>query len=160
MTYAHARAMIKAIHQQTLLGRAVLIAVLAVACITSCRRAPDETEHFTHAALLLQQYLTTNALGAEAAMLELEKYTRECEKAGSREIKFNQHYAAIYSRLYLVDKALGKQPSADRYYQLAADYWLKEFSKRDLPQPTPQQIREQIEKVDRHFEEPQWKGQK
>ncbi|MBE0544704.1 MAG: hypothetical protein IH623_25475 [Verrucomicrobia bacterium] len=102
--------------------------------------------------------MTTNDVGAEAAMLELERYTRECEKLGSRDIKFHQHYAAIYSRLYLVNKKLGRDQTADQYYQKAIEYWEREFARRGLPAPTPQEMCEQVEGVDRYLGEPQWQA--
>jgi hypothetical protein len=136
-----------------------LVTITILACLIGCRRAPDEFEYVANVTRLLDQYLNTNASGAGAAMLELEKYTRECERLGSREIKFNQHYAAIYSRLYLVEKALGKDNAAAEHYRKATEYWRKEFTRRGLPDPGVQEIREQIEHVDRYLVEPQWKGE-
>jgi hypothetical protein len=110
---------------------------------------------------LLEQYLTTNALGAEAAMLQLERYTREWEKAGYHGhvggIKLDQSYAGVYSRLYLVEKALGKEAAADQYYQQAARYWGRFYVADGRAHPTPEEIRQQIEKVDSSFIDAPWK---
>jgi hypothetical protein len=93
-------------------------------------------------------------------MLELEQYTRQCEKAGTRGIKFDQYYAAVYSRLYLVEKELGKHEAAEQYYQKAAESWQKFYAKEGQPRLTDEQMRKQIEEVNQRFQVPTWKGQK
>ena len=140
------------------------IIVVLTAFLASCSRAPSSVDLFSKTTELLDQYLNTNALGAESAMLQLERYTHDCEKAGYRsglgDVKLDQAYGAVYARLYLVEKTLGKQQAADQYYQRASEYLVKTYATAGQPRPTPEQIREQIEGVDRYFVEPQWKNQK
>lgn len=144
--------------------RVSFIFVLFAAFVVSCSRAPSGVDVFTKSAELVEQYLNTNALGAEAAMLQLERYTRDSEKAGYRggvgSLKLDQAYAAVYSRLYLVEKVLGKQKAADEYYQKAAEHLWQSYAADGQPRPTPELIRERIESVDHYFVEPQWKNQK
>lgn len=97
-------------------------------------------------------------------MLPQERYFRDAEKAGYRGrdigIEINKAYATTYSRLYLVEKALGKSEAAQRHYQLAAEYWPKANKAHRHPEAmVPQTIREQIEGVNRYFGTPDWQTQ-
>ena len=134
--------------------------LLTLICGLGCQRGRDETSYFAKSIDCLDHYLNTNAPSAEAAMLELERFTQDCEKVGSQGIDFNEYYAALYSRLYLLSHKLGKHENASRYYGLAAARWLKEYRRRGFPDPTEEKIRDQIEGVDRYFGEVEWKKEK
>jgi hypothetical protein len=107
---------------------------------------------------LLSIYLGTNAIGAETTMLKLEGYTLRCEKKGSGDIPFDQCYASIHSRLYLIEKHLGKSEAAERYYALAAKEWTRTYTASGQTAPTPEKMREQIEGVDAHLPLPSWRA--
>lgn len=136
-----------------------------VACITGCLfvvgcgRSSSSTEQFLKSAELVDTYLNTNAPGAEAAMLELEKLIHEWESRGATGIDYDQQYAAVYSRLILVTSALGKNQEAKTYYNRASNYWRKVYEKKGLPLPSTDQMLEQINAVDRHLTGVRWKSQ-
>lgn len=114
--------------------------------LTACHRAgPSDTEFFSKATELAERYLNTNALGAEAAMHELKAYTQQCQRNGTRYVDFDQHYAAIYSRLYLVEKKLGKNAAAEEDFRKAVMYWRRVYVRKVTAQPTQEQIHGQIE---------------
>lgn len=136
----------------------VLLAAL-VGSLLSCARAPTSLEHLRRETDLVGLYLKTNAPGAEAAMLELEKYTRRCERGGTRRVDFARTYAAIYSRLYLVEKRLGKREAAERYYHQAVSSWRLGCVAKGLLSPSDQEVLERIEGVDSRLQEPAWKRQ-
>lgn len=103
--------------------RTSLVVTLLAGLLVGCSRAPSNVEVFTKTTELIDQYLHTNAVGAEAAMLLLERHMKAWEKAGYRgredgSIPLDQAYASLCSRLYLVEKALGKQQAADQYFML------------------------------------------
>ena len=140
------------------------ITMLAVV-VAGCSRAPSNEEVFTKTTELIDQYLHTNAVGAEAAMLQLERHMKAWQKAGYRggepgSIPLAQAYASLCSRLYLVEKALGKQQAADQYYAAAQEHWRKANAEDPRPRKAGETIREQIEGVDRYLEAPQWEARK
>jgi len=87
-----------------------------------------------------------------------------CEKtgyhAGLGGIKLDQAYGGIYSRLYLVEKALGKDQAADQNYQKAAEHWRRLNSVEGRAPSTAAQIHQEIESVDAPLAEPAWKKNK
>ena len=144
----------------TRISYSALVALMA-ALFAGCTRPPDPKQVLLQSAQAIDQYLHTNAAAAEAIMLQQERYFRDAEKAGYRGreigIELNSAYAMTYSRLYLVEKALGKSEAAQRYYQLAAEYWPKANKADRHPESmVPQTIREQIEGVNRYFGSPDW----
>jgi len=136
--------------------------VLSISLITGCSRGPDASEVFAKSAELIDQYLHTNAVSAESVMLQLEGYTRACEKAGYRgsasgDVPLDKAYAAVYSRLYLVEKELGKKQEADQHYAKAAERWRKVNAAEGKAQTTVEEIRQLIEGVDGYLGTPEWK---
>ena len=145
--------------------RTSLVITLLAGLLVSCSSAPSNVEVFTKTTELIDQYLHTNAVGAEAAMLQLERHMKAWEKAGYRgreagSIPLDQAYASLCSRLYLVEKALGKQQVADQYYAAAEERWRKANASDPHPRNAGETIREQIEGVDRYLGAPQWETQK
>jgi hypothetical protein len=128
--------------------------------LLGCSGAPSDVDHFGKSTELLDRYLNTNAVGAEAALLELEAWNRRCKQAGTRGVDFDAHFAAVYSRLYLVERELGKSDAAENYYQKAAESWRHEYATLRLRDPTPAEIKDQVESVDRHLQPPAWRDQK
>lgn len=142
--------------------KAVLILLLMVTSI-GCQKSadlPSDGDPFERSAQALEVYLGTNALEAEAAMLDFEKFLKRCEKTGNREIPFEEYYASTYSRLYRVQRALGKTNEANENYQKAEKYWLKDDERRGLPKLTAEELRDQIEGKHSNFSSPQWERAK
>lgn len=145
--------------------RTSFIILLLAGLLVGCEKAPSDVEVFTKTTEALDSYLHTNALGAEAVMLQLERATHAWEKAGYRgrgpgAMPLDQAYASLYSRLYLVEKALGKKEAADGYYRLAAEYWRKANAADPRPRAAGEQISDQIEGVNRYFGAAQWQTEK
>jgi len=67
---------------------------------------------------------------------------------------------STYSRLYLVEKALGKDQAANQNYQKAAEHWRRLDSVEGRAPSTAAQIHQEIESVDAHLAEPAWKKNK
>jgi hypothetical protein len=133
--------------------------LLLTILLVGCRQPPSHFEHSQRTAKSMEVYLSSSAVAAEVAILDLEKYTRECEEAGSPGINFDAAYAAIYSRLYLIDLRLGRREPAEAYYEKAASRWEREYRRRGLSLPTPEAMRQQITAVDGGIGEPQWRTQ-
>jgi hypothetical protein len=145
--------------------RTSLVVALLAGLLVGCSRAPSNVEVFTKTTELIDQYLHTNAVGAEAAMLQLERHMKAWEKAGYRgredgSIPLDQAYASLCSRLHLVEKALGKQQAADQYYAAADEHWRKANAADPHPRKAGETIRDQIEGVDRYLGAPEWETQK
>jgi hypothetical protein len=127
----------------------------------SCNKAPTSVEIFAKSIQYVDQYLNTNAVGAEAAILKLERYLLECQKAGYRaglgDIKLDQAFGGTYSRLYMIEKALGKDTAANQYYQKAAEHWRRLDSVEGRAPSAAGEIKQEIESVDARLAEPAWK---
>jgi hypothetical protein len=127
--------------------------------LSGCSRAPTDLDHFNKTAQLVERYMTTNVFEAKSAMLELLQYTRLCESANSQDINFPSSYAAEYSRLYLVDRALGRDLEANRDYESAVRY-LQEISLKDRGKRlSPDEVRERVNGVNRYLGTPAWASQ-
>src|SRR6266446_6838130 len=100
-----------------------LMSVLGVVCLLGCDRAPSKFEYVRKSVGFATRYVGSNALSAEGAMLEWERYARRCQKEGTKGVSFDMDLAAIYSRLYLVEKHLGRDEMAAQHYREAADLW-------------------------------------
>ncbi|MBI1178845.1 hypothetical protein GC207_15545 [bacterium] len=144
--------------------RFLLVASLtATLASTGCRKSgdiPSDGDPFEKAAQALEIYLGTNALDAEAAMLDLEKFIKQCEKSGNRDMPYAEYYASTYSRLYRVQRALGKTNDANQNYQRALEYWQKEDERRGLPKRSKDELGDQIEGKGGYWVSPQWEKAK
>jgi hypothetical protein len=134
----------------------ISLLLLAIAgCTQSGTRALTGGEYVVRLGEFLEVYLTTNAPAAEAAMIELLRLTQECERARTSHIEYDQQYAAIYSRMYLVQKKMSKTAEAQANHQKAIDYWQK-FYTRSRSTLALRQIREQIETMNDGAAQPIW----
>jgi hypothetical protein len=125
--------------------------------VVSCDRKPTAGDHVDRMMNAIEVYMFQSADQAEAAMLDLEKFTLECRAQGVVEISYDQHLAATYSRLYLLQKKLGKLESATNSFNLASNYWHTHYQNRGVPIPTAEEMPGEIEGVDRYFGTPVWK---
>jgi hypothetical protein len=133
------------------------LCIITASMSSSCSKRASPGDYLIHVSKAVDCYIHTNVIGAEAAMLDAEHYTKQCERTRVYGINFDQHYAAIYSRLYLVETALGNTNNAAKYYQLALERW-KRFNSEDNPEShVAETIDQQIKGVDRYFEKPIWK---
>src|SRR5207245_888913 len=96
---------------------ALIAACLCLTVLASCSKPPSKLEYVGKGIECLMRYCTNDAAGAEAAMLEWENHIRECQRAHIRRVDFDLDYAQVYSRLYLVEKHLGKNDAAEAYFR-------------------------------------------
>lgn len=89
--------------------------VLAAVCLAGCAGRPTKEEFSSRESECLKCYCASNAPAAEAALLELERYARQCQTAGVTGIQYDEVFARIYGRLYLVERRLGHSKAAEQY---------------------------------------------
>jgi hypothetical protein len=102
-----------------------LIAVgllLAAFCLAGCSEPPTKEKFSSRELKCLQCYCRSNAVSAEAALLECARYADACQKAGVKGIQYNEVSARIYGRLYLVEQHLGHSMAAEQFLQKYAKF--------------------------------------
>jgi hypothetical protein len=96
--------------------------VLAGVCLAGCTKSPSREEFFAKEAKCVQYYCASNAPTAEAALLECARYAEQCQKAGVKGILYDDVFARIYDRLYLVERHLGHSAEAEQCLQKYARF--------------------------------------
>lgn len=96
--------------------------VLASVCLVGCGKGPTREEFLRHEGECVQCYCASNALTAEASLLEFARYAQECQKAGVQGILYDEVFARIYGRLYLLERHLGHSAEAEQYLQQYARF--------------------------------------
>jgi len=103
--------------------RFVLIGlVLAGLCLAGCDRSPTKEEFLSKEMQCLQCYCASNAVAAETALLDCARYADACQKAGIDGIQYDEVFARIYGRLYIVERHLGRSEAAEEYLQMYARF--------------------------------------
>lgn len=105
---------------------------------------------------ILLYYSTTNAVQAENAMLEFERFARERDLHGAEGVDFDKALGAVYHRLWAVQIQLGKNAEAETNYHLSYDYY-ERYYKRHGVVMTEADLRNQVAAVDINFGEPNWR---
>jgi hypothetical protein len=96
--------------------------VLAGLLLAGCAKCPTREECFAKEARCLSSYCSSNAAVAEAALLDCAAYAHRCEQAGIEGIPYNEVFARLYGRLYLVARYLGHSEVAEQYLEKYAHY--------------------------------------
>jgi hypothetical protein len=96
--------------------------VLVGVCLAGCAKSPTREEFFAKEAKCVQYYCASNAPAAEAALLECAHYVQQCQKAGVNGILYDEVFARIYGRLYLVERHLGHSEAAEQYLEKYAHF--------------------------------------
>lgn len=96
--------------------------VLAGVCLVGCAKGPTKEVFLRHEAECVQCYCASNAVTAEAALLDCARYAEECQQAGVKGIAYDQVFARTYGRLYLMERHLGHSAEAEQYLQKYARY--------------------------------------
>lgn len=126
------------------------IFVLATVCLVGCAKCPTREEFLRKETECLKCYCVSNATAAEAALLECARYARQCQTAGVNGIKYDEVFARIYGRLYLVERHLGNSRAAEEYLDKIAQFYAgpgRVRPRADLPPIEMQALIE--EKIDR-----------
>jgi hypothetical protein len=100
---------------------ALIMSVCAVAWFAGCFRQPTKSEFLKIEADCFRCYCFSNAPVAEAALLECERYARQCQENSVNDILYDEVLFRTYGRLYLVSRHLGKRQAAEEYLQKAAE---------------------------------------
>ena len=90
--------------------------------LAGCAKSPTKQEFSAREAQCLRCYCSSNAPAAERALLDCADYARRCQEAGVEGIPYNQVFARIYGRLYLVERHLGNSGAAEQYLEKYARY--------------------------------------
>ena len=70
----------------------------------------------------LRCYCASNAVTAETALLECARYAEQCRVAGVEGIQYDEVFARIYGRLYIVERYLGRSVAAEQCLQQYARF--------------------------------------
>jgi hypothetical protein len=97
----------------------LLLAGLVVAglCLGGCAPTLSKEEFQTKEVSCLQAYCASNALAAEASLRECAQYAEACQRAGIQGIQYDEVFARIYGRLYVVERRLGQSQMAEECLQ-------------------------------------------
>lgn len=96
--------------------------IMAGLFLAGCAKPPTMEECLAQEAKCLQCYCASNALTAEAALLDCARDTEACRKAGVKGILYDEVFARTYGRLYLVERHLGHSAEAEQYLEKYARY--------------------------------------
>lgn len=96
--------------------------VLLGLCLAGCARCPTKEEFLSKEVKCLQCYCASNAIAAEAALLECARCADQCQKAGIEGIQYDEVFARIYGRLYVVERHLGRSKAAEQCLQRYAHF--------------------------------------
>lgn len=103
--------------------RLVLIGLVLLGLwLAGCARYPTKEELLSKEAQCLRCYCTSNAVAAEAALLECARCAEQCQTAGIEGIQYDEVFARIYGRLYIVERHLGHSEAAEQYLQKYAHF--------------------------------------
>ena len=96
--------------------------IMAGLFLAGCAKPLTKEEFLAQEAKCLQYYCASNALTAEAALLDCARYAEGCQKAGVQDILYDGVFARTYGRLYLVERHLGHSAEAEQYLEKYARY--------------------------------------
>jgi hypothetical protein len=96
--------------------------ILVSVFLAGCGNPPSKQEFLAMEAECVRCYTQSNALAAEAALLECVRFAEQCQKAGVRGILFDEVFARLYGRLYVVARHLGHNTQAERYLEKYGRY--------------------------------------
>jgi hypothetical protein len=131
---------------------AITLLAAGVVCLPGCSKAPSGTQYLRTTYDFLVRYCTNDAVSAEAALLEWEAYAIQGHKAKVWRIKFDQEFAAIYGRLYLVERHLGKMEEAKMYFQKCVEWCHRMNMRERRPLLSDDEIRVWLEeRIDRDW---------
>jgi hypothetical protein len=137
-------------YRWAIMQRLTIIVLLGITCLAGCSKAPGRIRYLKNTTGFLERYMTNDVAGAEVALLEWETYTRQCQKAGTKGIRFDDEFALIYGRLSLVSERLGKKEAGQEYFQKCISLWEKaDGGRQRAGNPrTPEEIRKWFEESD------------
>lgn len=90
--------------------------------LTGCGQQPNREEFQSRELKCLQCYYGSNAITAEAALIDCARDADRCQSAGVEGIQYNEVFARIYGRLYLVERHLGHSKAAEQDLERYAHY--------------------------------------
>ena len=90
--------------------------------IIGCSNKPTKEEFFAREVQCLRCYCASNAVTAEAALLDCAQYAQQCQQAAVKGISYDEAFARIYGRLYLLERHLGHDAAAEQYLVKYAHY--------------------------------------
>ena len=96
--------------------------IIAGALLTGCSERLTREGLLAREAYCLRCYCASNAVVAEAALLECVRYAQQCQEAGVKDILYDEVLARTYGRLYLVERHLGHSAEAEQYLQKYARF--------------------------------------
>jgi hypothetical protein len=87
--------------------------VAASVLLTGCAQQPTLEEFVKREAQCLRHYCESDAIQAENALRDCLKYVQACERAGVTGISYDEVFARLYGRVYLVQRHLGQSREAE-----------------------------------------------
>ncbi len=89
--------------------------VIAGLGCSGCRPPPTREKLLSCEVRALHCYCASNAVVAEAALLDCARYAEQCRQAGVGGIAYDEILALTYGRLYVVARGRGRDEAAERY---------------------------------------------
>ena len=96
--------------------------LVAGLCLVGCAKPPTAKEFLAKEGKCLECYCRSNALTAETALLDCVLYAQKCQKVGVNDILYDEVFARMYGRLYLVERHLGHNADAEQYLEKYAHF--------------------------------------
>ncbi len=96
--------------------------IIAGLFVAGCAKHPARDEFRVKEAKCLQCYCASNAVTAEAALLECARLAQQCQQAGVEGVPYDEVFARTYGRLYLVERHLGHNAEAEQYLEKYAHF--------------------------------------
>ncbi len=96
--------------------------IIAGLLVAGCAKPAARDEFRAVEAKCLQCYIASNAVTAEAALLECARCAQQCQEAGVEGIPYDEVFAQTYGRLYLVERHLGHDAEAEQYLEKYARF--------------------------------------
>jgi len=133
--------------------------VMAGLCLAGCSEAPTRKEFLAKETSSFQCYCVSNAVTAETALLDCVRYAEQCQQAGVKGILYDEVFARIYGRLYLVARHLGHNAEAEQHLQKFAYF---DTLAHTLPRQNDQPQEEMERAIEKKFDSDlqiAWKNQ-
>jgi len=91
-------------------------------CLAGCDKSPTREQFLSKEWKCLQCYCASNAVVAETALLDCARFAEQCRNAGVEGIQYDEVFARLYGRLYMVERRLGNNEAAEQYLQKYAQF--------------------------------------
>ncbi len=133
------------IRERAMMRCAFGIIVLVSAMLLGCSPKASRTEFVRKDVQCLRCYCASNAVIAEAALLDLVEYAERCQQESVSGILYDQVLGRAYARLFLVEEQMGKRQAAEWSYGKALEHYQRAGLSRGRTNLMVGRVREVVE---------------